>query len=64
MSSTSNWLGVRVPRGAMVRRRSISRVSRRPISTGCKPPAEGPGEHALDHALEAPLELLESHGVP
>jgi hypothetical protein len=42
------------------RRRSISRVNRRPSSTGWSWPRNA-FEGTLDQALEAALELLQSH---
>ena len=62
-SSTAKWLGTTVrPRTSTVRSSSISRTSRRPSSTGRRPGAEQPGEHALDHPLQPALEPLQSHG--
>ena len=51
-------LGVSVPLGATVRRRSISRVEAAADLHGLEPASEGLGEDAFDQTLEASLELL------
>ena len=58
---TAKALGAIRPRTPTLRCRSISRVSRRPISTGWRLLRNGLA-NSLHQTLEALLELLESHG--